>query len=175
MRQLRWFLYRLTALVRGVDRQRDLNAELRFHLDAEADDQMAAGLADEDAMRAARRSLGNLAIVREDTRAVWTWGTVERLLQDLRYAFRVLRRDRSFAATALLTIVLLVGGTTTVFTLVNSVLLRPLPYPESGRIARVEAVDSHWTSLSYEEVQRLQGATSSFEAWGLYRPGYVVD
>jgi putative ABC transport system permease protein len=174
MRQLRWFLYRLTSLARGGNRQRDLDAELRFHLEAEAEDRRAAGLADEDAKLAAQRSLGNLAMVREDTRAVWTWGTVDRFLQDSRYAFRVLRRDRSFTATALLTIVLLVGGATAVFSLVNSVLLRPLPYLESARIARVEAVDSRWTSLTYDEVQRLQGATSSFEAWGLFRPGYGV-
>jgi len=60
---------------------------------------------------------------------VWTWGAVERLLQDVRYAMRVLARQPSFTATAVATIVLIVGGTTAVFTLVNAVLLQPLPYP----------------------------------------------
>jgi putative ABC transport system permease protein len=174
MRAVHWFLYRLRTLVQGRQRQRDLDAELQFHLDAEADEQKMAGLSDQAAARAARRSLGSLALITEDTRAVWMWGSVERLGQDARYAWRVLARERSFTATALLTIVLLVGGTTAVFTLVSSVLLKPLPYPESGRIAMVQAVDEQSTALTYDEFQRLQTATDSFDAWGLFRPGYTV-
>ena len=73
---------------------------------------MSAGLDAGEAERAARRSLGNVALVGEDTRAVWTWSVLEDVLQDLRYAFRVLARERAFTATALLTIVVLIGGTT---------------------------------------------------------------
>ena len=172
---LRRFLARLATLVTGRARERDLDDELTFHLEEEAAERIADGLPRHDAERAARRSLGNVSLLREDARAEWTWGPVERLLQDTRYAIRVLLRERSFAATALLTIVLLVGGSTSVFTLVNSVLLRPLPYPESGRIAFVETVGNERPSpLTYDEAYRLRSATTSFEAWGLYRPGYVV-
>ncbi len=174
MRRLRWLLYGLRTAARRATRQRDLDAELQFHIDAEAEERMADGLAEHEARQAARRSLGNLALVREEARAVWTWGAAERLLQDLRYAIRVLARERSFTATALLTIVLLVGGTTAVFTLVNSVLFRPLPYPESRRIAMIQAVDDRRTTLTYDEAQRLQRVATSFDRWGLYRPGYVV-
>ena len=172
---LRRFFSRLTTLLTGNARERDFDNELKFHLETEAAERIASGLPEADAERAARRSLGNLALVREDARAEWTWGPAERLVQDTRYAVRVLMRDRSFTATALLTIVLLVGGTTTVFTLVNSVLLRPLPYPESGRIALIQTVNnprSLVNTLTYDDVRRLRSATTSFDRWGIYRPGY---
>src|SRR5262245_1682358 len=100
MRRLHWFLSRLTNLFRPATRQSDVDADLEFPLEAEADERMAEGLAANEAQRAARRSLGNLALVREDTRDVWTWGSVDRTLQDLRYAARVLVRERSFTITA---------------------------------------------------------------------------
>jgi hypothetical protein len=106
---------------------------------------------------------------------VWTWGAVERLLQDVRYASRVLTRQRAFTATAIATIVLIVGGTTAVFTLVNAVLLRPLPYPASNRLVMVRAHDPRGgTAMTYPEAERLRDQVASVEAWGLYRgPGYT--
>jgi predicted permease len=93
----------------------------------------------------------------------------------VRYAIRVLGRQRSFTATAVATIVLIVGGTTAVFTLVNAVLLRPLPYPASNRLVIVRAHDPRGgTAMNYRDVERLQGQLASIEAWGLYRgPGYI--
>ena len=174
MPDLRWLLYRLRNLWRRQAQEAELDAELQFHLETEAEEQIAAGLPADDARRAARRSLGNITLTKEDSRDVWTWGPVERLLQDVRYAIRVLSRQRSFTATALATIVLIVGGTTAVFTLVNAVLLRPLPYPESGRLVIVRAHDPRGgTGLTYADVQQLQGQLASVEAWGLYRPGYI--
>ena len=174
MPDLRWLLYRLRNLWRRQAREAELDAELQFHLETEAEEQIAAGLPADDARWAARRSLGNVTLAKEDARAVWSWGPVERLLQDVRYGIRVLARQRSFTATAFATIVLIVGGTAAVFTLVNAVLLRPLPYPASGRLVIVRTDDPGGvTGLSYPEVQRLQGELASFEAWGLYRPGYT--
>jgi predicted permease len=174
MPNARWLLYRLRNLSRRQARESELDAELQFHIETEAEEQIAEGLPAEDARRAARRSLGNLTLAKEDARAVWSWSPVERLLQDVRYGLRVLARQPSFTATALATIVLIVGGTTAVFTLVNAVLLRPLPYPASDRLVTVRANDPRgWTGMSYPDVQRLQGELASFEAWGLYRPGYI--
>ena len=174
MHNVRWLLYRMRNLWRRQAREAELDAELQFHIEAEAEEQIARGLPADNARQAARRSLGNITLAKEDARAVWTWGPVERLLQDVRYAVRVLARQRSFTATALATIVLIVGGTTAVFTLVNAVLLRPLPYPASGRLVMVRAHDPRGgTELSYPDVQQLQDQLASFEAWGLYRgPGY---
>ena len=175
MPHVRWLLYRLRNLWRQPAREAELDAELQFHIETEAEEQIAAGLPADNARQAARRSLGNITLTKEDARAVWTWGPVERLLQDVRYAIRVLARQPSFTATAVATIVLIVGGTTAVFTLVNAVLLRPLPYPASSRLVIVRAHDPRGgTGLSYPDVQRLQGHLASFEAWGLYRgPGYI--
>jgi putative ABC transport system permease protein len=171
---MRWLIYRLRNLWRRQAREAELDAELQFHLETEAEEQIAAGLPADDARRAARRSVGNITLTKEDARAVWTWGPVERLLQDVRYAIRVLGRQRSFTATAVGTIVLIVGGTTAVFALVNAVLLRPLPYPASGRLVILKAHDPRgWTTLTYPDVERLQGGLASFESWGLYRPGYI--
>lgn len=176
MRHLQWLLYRLRNLWRRQARETDLDAELRFHLETEAEEQIDAGAPAEIANQAARRALGNIALAKEDARAVWTWGPIERVLQDVRYAIRVLARQRSFTATALATIVLIVGGTTAVFTLVNAVLLRPLPYPASDRIAIVRGHDPRYgTTLTYAQAQELQTQLTSVEAWGLYRgPGYAA-
>lgn len=173
MPDLRLLLYRLRNLWRRQAREAELDAELQFHLEAEAEEQIAAGLPADDARRAARRSLGTITLTKEDARDVWTWGAVERLLQDVRYAIRVLARQPSFTATALATIVLIVGGTTAVFTLVNSVLLRPLPYPASDRLVIVRAHDPRGgIAMTYRDAERLQDQLSNVEAWGLYRPGF---
>ena len=112
MPDVRLLLYRLRNLWRRQTREAELDAELQFHIETEAEEQIAAGLPADDARQAARRSLGNVALAKEDAREVWTWGSIERLLQDLRYAMRVLVRQPSFTATAVATIVLIVGGTT---------------------------------------------------------------
>jgi hypothetical protein len=143
---VRWLLYRLRSLWRREAREAELDAELQFHLETEAEEHIEAGLPADRARQAALRALGNVTLAKEDARAVWTWGAVERLLQDVRYAIRVLGRQRSFTATAVATIVLIVGGTTAVFTLVNAVLLRPLPYPASGRLVIVQANDPRGTT-----------------------------
>lgn len=174
MRQLRWFLYRLRNLWRPKAREAELDAELQFHIETEAEEQIAEGLPADHARQAARRSLGNVTLAKEDARDVWTWSASERIIQDLRYAFRVLRRDKSFTVTALATIVLIVGGTSAVFTLVNSVLLQPLPYPVPERLVMIRANDPRGgPALSYPDVQRLQSQLGSFDAWGLYRPRYL--
>ena len=174
MPDMRWLLYRLKSLWHRQARETDLDAELQFHLEAEAEEHIAAGLTAENARQAARRSLGNITLAKEDAREVWTWGSLERLLQDVRYACRVLARQRSFTTTALATIVLIVGGTTAVFTLVNSVLLRPLPYPSSNRLVMVRAHDPRGgTTMSYRDAERLREQLESVESWGLYRLGYA--
>jgi len=166
MRHLRLLLYRLKTLWRRDAQDAELDAELQFHLDAEAEEHIAAGLPADRARQAARRSLGNVALAKEDARAVWTWGAVERALQDVRYGIRVLARQRSFTVTAIATIVLIVGGTTAVFTLVNSVLLRPLPYPASNRLVMLRAHDPRGgTNMTYRDAERLQEQLASVEAW----------
>ncbi len=101
-RKLRW----LTERRRKED---DLREELQFHLDEEAEERQSAGLAEHDAKWAARRELGNLALLQEETRGAWGWTLLEQLIQDLRYAARTVLRRPAFTVLAALSLALGMG------------------------------------------------------------------
>ncbi|HYN07737.1 MAG TPA: ABC transporter permease [Vicinamibacterales bacterium] len=125
---------RLRALWRWRRQESELDEELAFHLSEEADERIADGLAPDEARRAARKDFGNVAWIREETRDVWAWGSAERLVQDVRYGVRTMRRHPSFAAVAVVTLALGIGATTAILNVVNTLVLRPLPLPNADRL-----------------------------------------
>jgi predicted permease len=118
-------------------RESEIDEELRFHLDAEAEEREAAGVPAADARRAARFDLGNVAVIAEDTRAAWGWTTLEQLRQDLRYAIRTLVKSRAFTATAVLCLALGIGANTLLYSLTDAILLRELPVRDPQNLVRM--------------------------------------
>src|SRR5438067_1676494 len=119
---------------RRREREQDLEREIRSDLELEAEEQEANGFSPEDARYAARRAFGNVTWVKEEVRVMWGWTLWEIIFRELRYAARTLRKSPGFAATAFLTLALGIGASTAVFTVVDSVLLKPLAFHESGRL-----------------------------------------
>jgi putative ABC transport system permease protein len=131
---MRWY----RRLFRRARTERQLDAELQFHLDQQIADYIASGMTPEAARRRARLEFGGLEQMKEECRDIGAARFVETLIQDLRYGLRQLRRNRGFTIVAVVTVALGIGATTAIYTLINTVLLRPLPYPRSGRIVQFE-------------------------------------
>src|SRR5580658_294258 len=118
------FFRKLKWLAQRRGKEADLRAELQFHLDEEAEQREAEGLATVAAQRAARRDLGNTTLLQETTRAVWGWTTLEQLGQDLRYAFRTMASNRLFTLLAVFSLALGIGANTAIFSFMDAILLR---------------------------------------------------
>jgi predicted permease len=126
-------------LHRGSEAGR-LQAEMEFHLEHQIAENVAAGMNTEEARQAALRNFGNPTLLREQARESWSWNSIESLLRDVRIAARTLTRSPGFAITAVVVMALGIGANVALFTLVRSVLLRPLPFREPGQL--VEAFEA---------------------------------
>ncbi len=114
----------------------DLSEEIREHLEQKVEELMAAGMSRKEAEYAARREFGNVTLMERDSREVWRWPWVEDFLHDVRYGFRGLRKNPGFTAAAILTLALGIGANTAIFSVVNAVLVRPLPFHNASRLVR---------------------------------------
>ncbi len=154
----------------------DLERELRAHLDLETEEQQEAGVPPDEARYAARRAFGNTTLVKEDTRAMWGWTRLELLGQDLRYALRIMRKSPGFTTVAVLSLALGIGANTAIFTFVNAALLKPLPYPDAGRIVALEQRPwkSQRTTLVHpRSFVPWHDRSQSFEALAIAQPAPV--
>jgi predicted permease len=142
------------ALLHRRQLDRDLDDELRFHLAMREEEREAAGLPAEDARRAALRRFGNPVALKEECRDMWTFRHLETLRQDLHFASRVLLKNPGFTAVAALSLALGIGGNAAMFSLVNAILLRPLPYPEAERLVRLTGYYPKGAVVALQEQSR---------------------
>jgi predicted permease len=138
-------------LLRRRKMEDQLEKELHFHLEQHASELIAKGHSPDEARRQARLALGGPEQVKENCRDARGTRWLEDLVQDFRYAIRTLRKQPSFAAVALLTLALGIGATTVMFTLVNGVLLAPLPYPDPGKLVAVNGHSDGWNAEVFGE------------------------
>ena len=137
---MRW-INQLSMSVRMLFKRREagfeLDDELSFHVDRQIAENVAVGMKEDEARHAALRAFGNTALLRDQTRATWSWGWLESMLHDVRYGVRTLARAPGFSSIAILVIALGIGSNVALFTIVRSVLLKPLPYRDSDRLVSV--------------------------------------
>ncbi|HKA91462.1 MAG TPA: ABC transporter permease [Haliangiales bacterium] len=155
----------------------ELDEEIRTHLELETEEKIAAGLPPDEARRAARRRFGNVALTKEDTRAMWGLGIVGILWSDLKHGARVLRRRPGFAATAVLSLALGIGASTAMFSVVDGVLLRSLPYPDPDRIVELREVSDRGTLMAVAEPNFLdvRARARGFDGLAEHNGNYIVS
>ena len=134
---LRRELSKLGALFRRRKPVDDLAEEIRAHLEMEEQENLESGMPPDEAHYAALRRFGNVTLAQERSKEMWRWNAVETLWQDLRFGLRTLYKDSGFTVVAMITLALGIGATTALFTVVRSVLLRPLPFKDPARLVRL--------------------------------------
>jgi hypothetical protein len=161
---------KLRGLVRRDRLDADLREEMAAHLEMEVEDRIERGLSPPEARDQARRRFGNQTLIQESSREAWMFRSVETLLHDIRYGFRLLRRAPGFAVTAVSTIALGIAATTAAFTLLDYVLLRPLPFAEPDRLVSLyetqHSVGIPRTSTSPPNFADWRAMAGSFDSMG---------
>jgi predicted permease len=172
----RWFYrirHRLRTLVRRNQMESELDEELRYHLDRRIEQEIARGQVPEEARRIAVRAMEGIEQKKEECRDMRRVNFIETLLQDIRYAFRVLGQSRGFSAVAVLTLALGIGASMAILTVVNSALLRPLPFPDASRLvvlfAATPARGVFQDTTSFPDFLDWKGQSHSFTSVAAWR------
>ena len=172
---LRRLSTRLSSLFRRARYERELDRELAFHLDMLAEQHVREGMPADEARRAAAQAFGAVDRVKDDVRDTWLSRMFETFVQDVRYGLRSLRRSRGFALIVIVTMALGVGANTAIFSVVNGVLLKPLPYRNGDKLVVLHqqrplaGVDdqafSYQEILDYRSARSLDGVVEFHDMW----------
>jgi predicted permease len=146
--------------------------ELDAYLEAETDENIARGMSPDEARYAAHRKLGNTTLIREDIYRMNSFGWLETLWQDLRFALRLLRKNPGFTAVAVISLALGIGANSTIFSIVDTELLRPWPVRDPGRLAMISTDSGHISYPDYLDIRQQASAFSDVVAYG-YRGGFI--
>src|SRR5262245_15525839 len=170
MTRLRIFFHRLLGLFLRRKLERELEEEIRSHLEMQIEDNLRQGMSLEDARRAARLRFGGVEQVKEAYRDKSRLGWLETLWQDLRYGMRMLLKSPAFTLTAILSLAIGIGANTALFSVINAVLWRPLPYPHAERLVRVKGYrGADFAALS--EATRVFDGVAAWERDGFLLTG----
>jgi len=134
----RWLL----SLMNRGRLEREMEEEMRFHLEMQIEQNVASGMAVEEARYTARRQFGNQTWLKEASREMWSLRFIETLIQDLRYGARMLIKNPGFTLLAVLTLALGIGSTTTIFSAIQNILLDPFPYKDASRVVAIQIHDT---------------------------------
>ncbi|HEY7403729.1 MAG TPA: ABC transporter permease [Candidatus Angelobacter sp.] len=163
----------MMALFQRKSEKSRLQAELAFHLEQQIAENVAGGMAPEEARLSALRLFGNPTLLDEEARSTWSWNWLGSLWRDLRYGLRTLRRAPGFALTAILVMALGIGATTSLFTIVRSVLLRPLPFHDPDKLVMLyehfRQDQFPYNQVSPADFRDWREKTHGFEDMGAWR------
>jgi predicted permease len=154
-------------------RDADLERELQSDLELEKEEQRERGLSSKEAHYAALRAFGNPTLIREQTRATWSWSWLEAFASDLKYGLRGMCRNPGSTVFAILIVGLGIGGASTVFSVVNALLLRPLPFRDPGQLVWISNGENYSTQPEhYSDLREQNQSFSDLEGWsGAYNSG----
>jgi putative ABC transport system permease protein len=152
------------------NRYNDLSVSIQEHIAERADELEAEGMPRPQAEQAARREFGNVTQILERSREVWQWPTLESILSDIRFALRQLARSPGFTITAVLTLALGIGATAALFSVIDAVVLRPLPYNDVKRIVSIQtnSPSGDWQMSSWPGYLQMRRLSSAFDNLAAY-------
>ncbi len=160
---------RVRGLRRREELAKDLDDELRAHVEMRAADNLSAGMSEPDARYDALKRFGNVTLMKERTREMDLTGWIETAAQDLKFAARMLRKSPGFTAIAVMTLALGIGANTAMFTVVESVMVRQLPYAHASRMVSIGVGDANNIgNISYLNYKSLKDQTKLMDDVGCY-------
>jgi putative ABC transport system permease protein len=170
---LSWFAALVRNLLSGSRRDAELRADIDSYVEMLVDEKMAGGLTREAARRSALMEVGSVDAVKDSTRSIRAGAILAEIGHDARYALRMMRRDWTFSAVAIVTLALGIGANTAIFSIVNGVLLRPLPYPHADRLVlaweRNLAIGKERDPVAPLNYQDWRNQNTVFDELGAYR------